>query len=611
MKKLLYISSFLLIMIGVIIFKLPLFAQEGMPVKFDTVYLYAYYSLCEENCPQTTPPWNPLWYYYKIEQNEGTEENAIVCSGPEANYFSPFYLNIHYLIYPQPGFINNFTDPGGDFEEFLGGVFPITFERPTLNFYDTFDSKEPRPRWTVPDSLLYGDGLGVPLQNMNQRDPVEGDLVLYSRIFPFPPPWEEYTTNPMYSAPPFLSLWEEIEDANADKAVVIDGYMGVTLKAKEMFGKTKDVKLPRLNYHYEECDPGCKELAAYAKTHGARGVMPNPLNPEDNVSYQIDSEAINICSRGYPGGPTGIALPPDTVVNPQGGVGMAEDFKVKQEDSNFINEYLQDNINNFSNLNSYKGTFDKNNEINRTKSSLQVYPPLGPYPDYVEVYRDGTGFHDAVATVNLSWVLSSTTLLQQIEDRLAPIIEECAYGDNCTISGVVGGVEGGGLSIPTNLSELLSLPLDIIAIYLRFILPEEEVYNFLKNAKLTFEYVRLDYSRTPYSDSRCPVGFNVYSIPRNGVLMGPTDIFELIEWQNGIIPSGRTTIDERNADFLVLGIGEWDVDKQQIVSVAQRFENLHNMECEYTVAPTYYIGGSFGTDKYEGDPFTVVIKLYN
>ena len=45
MKKLLYISSFLLIMIGVIIFKLPLFAQEGMPVKFDTVYLYAYYSL--------------------------------------------------------------------------------------------------------------------------------------------------------------------------------------------------------------------------------------------------------------------------------------------------------------------------------------------------------------------------------------------------------------------------------------------------------------------------------------------------------------------------------------------------------------------------------------
>jgi hypothetical protein len=619
----LYKRLFFLI-IGILpIFSSISLAQEGMPVKFDTVYLYAYYSLCEENCPQTTPPWNPLWYYYKIEQNEGTEENTLVCKGPEVNYFSPFYLNIHYLIYPQPGFINNFTDPGGDFEEFLGGVFPIIFERPTLNFYDTFNSK--KPKWTVPDSLLYGDGLGVPLMTMDQTDPVEGDLLLYSRIFPFPPPWEEYKANPMYSAPPFLSLWEEIEDANEGKTVVIDGYMGVTLKAKEMFGKTKDVKLPRLNYHYEECDPGCKELAAYAKTHGARGVMPNPLNPEDNVSYQIDSEAINICSRGIPGGATGITLPPGTVVNPKSGFGPSNIYNI-----NDINIKTPQNV-------------DAKKVHSNLEKTIFANPPLGPYPDYIEVYRDDTGMHDAMATINLSWVFNQSSIFDQIENIvISTFDEDCIYGGNCSLPqlGIFGGSVNALSGLLTNLGNLgrggslsgifdnvTSNVLNLLAEPLRRQLPPEEVYDKLKDGIITFQYVKLDYHRNPYSDKRCPE-FTVYTASPNGVLLGPHDIFDLISWQIGgnppSLPSLRSTIAEKNADFPVLGTvyldpynqaGIWQPcsnnDNSCFEPVSDLFVNLHNMECEYSVYPTYYIGGSYGTEVKGGEPFTVNIKLYN
>lgn len=591
MMDLSYKKLFLLLLLTLIVVKSPLFAQEGMPVRFDTSSLYAYYSLCEEDCPQTIPPWNPLQYYYKVEQDTEGQDNTMVCSGPVSNYFSPFYLNIHYVIYPHPGFVRSFTEPGGDYEEFLEGIFPLIFLRPTLNFYETYDSK--KPKWSIPDSLLYGDGLGMPLMSMDQTDPVEGDLVLYSRIFPFPPPYEVYTTDPMYSAPPFLSLWENIGDTAVPK--VYDGYMGVSIEVQEMFGDKKRVELFRLPYHYEECDPGCKRLADIAKANGSNsGTIPDPNNPEDNITYSIDVNAINICSRGIPGGATGITLPRDTVVNPQSGIGLGASIK---SDSYYIKNINDVDIS--KNL--------KQKDSQQMKKTIAINPPLGPYPDHIEVYRDDTGMHDAVATVNLSWVFESSSLIAQLENELAPFIEECVYGENCTLSDLgSGGVDIGGIFE----GGILNLPLNILSIYLRNQLPEEEVYDQLKNGVINFQYVKLDYNRNPYSDPRCSE-FTVYTGVPGGILLGPEDVFDLIEYRNGIIPVGRTTIDDKNVDFSVLGMGIWQPNINDFRPVSGLFENLHNTECEYTVYPTYYIGGSYGTEIIGGQPFTVAIKLYN
>lgn len=590
MMDLSYKKLFLLLLLTLIVMKSPLFAQEGMPVRFDTSSLYAYYSLCEEDCPQTTPPWNPLQYYYKVEQNTEGQGNTMVCSGPVSNYFSPFYLNIHYVIYPHPGFVQNFTDPGGDYEEFLGGIFPLIFLRPTLNFYETYDLKE--PLWSIPDSLLYGDGLGEPLMSMDQTDPVEGDLLLYSRIFPFPPPYEVYKADPMYSTPPFLSMWENIGDTAVPK--VYDGYMGVSIEVQEMFGDKKRVELFRLPYHYEECDPDCKRLADIAKANGSNsGTMPDPNNPEDNITYSIDVNAINICSRGIPGGPTGITLPSGTIVNPQSGIGVGAS---NISDSNYIKS-----------INEVGSRIRLEQEdAQSVKKVMAIVPPLGPYPDIVEVYRDDTGMHDAVATVNLSWVFQNSSLIAQLESQLAPFIEECVYGDNCSLTSL-GGDSGGD-----NILEggILNIPFNMLAAYLRRQLPPEDVYDLLKNGYINFQYVKLDYKRNPYSDSRCPE-FTTYTDVKSGVLEGPHDIFDLIEYRNGIIPVGRTTIDEKNADFQVLGRGKWLPVSNSFQPVSQLFADLHNIECNYTVTPTYYIGGSYGNEKTPGQPFTVAIKLYN
>jgi hypothetical protein len=518
-------------------------AQEGMPAKFDTSSLYVYYRLCEENCPQTTPPWDPLWYYYKVELpgTGGAGENTIVCSGPRSDYSSPFYLYIHYIIYPHPGFIKSFTDPGGDFEEFMGGIFPITFLRPALNFYEDYDSQ--KPKWSVPDSLLYGDGLGVPLMSLDQTDPVEGDLLLYSRIFPFPPPWEEYKSNPIYSTPSIVWPWEGAEDKA--EHVVLDGYMGVSMEVKEMYGPKKNLELFRLPYHYEECDPGCNELAATIKGNhpGAiggivKGKYEDPVSG-DNVTYEIPANAIDICSHGISGSATGIHLPPETVVNPQGGLGT----------SNSIDDiYLK-----------YPDSTNKVKDVSNTEKSVFINQPLGPYPDYVEPYRDDTGMHDAVATVNLSWVFEqSTTILDQIENfMLETFDEECIYNDNCTL-GELGGGGGGNLLK----GGILNLPINVMAMILRMQLRSQNIYDLIKDAYISFQFVKLVYKRNPYSDPRCPE-FTVYSnVYGNNTLNGPQDIFDLIQWKNGdspsILPTKRPIIDEKNADFPVLGMGIWE-----------------------------------------------------
>jgi len=138
-------------------------------------------------------------------------------------------------------------------------------------------------------------------------------------------------------------------------------------------------------------------------------------------------------------------------------------------------------------LNIYK-LLNQNDTDDFSKEILQVSPPLGPYPDYVEVYRDDTGFHDAVATVNLTWVFESSTLIQQVEDELAPFLEECVYGDNCTIDMLIGDTGGnvGGIVDSILGGDILNLPFEILATYLQSQLPEEEVYDLLRNAYIDF-----------------------------------------------------------------------------------------------------------------------------
>lgn len=581
-----------------------LMAQEGMPVRFDTSSVYAYYTPGGE---EGSNYWNPNFYYFTTEM-DGT---VLSCLGPNERQ-TPFTdINIHYVIYPHPGFINTFVEPGEDFNPFMEGIFPIIFLRPTLNFYDFSLSNNPyafeesldaEPTWVIPDSFLYGDGLGVPLQSMDQNDPIEGDLTIYARIFPFPPPWEEYYSNPIYSTPPIVRLWEGARDLATP--IVLDGYMGVSLEVMEMYSNEREqIELFRLPYHYEECDPGCRQLAGYARSNGGatQGIIPDPANPEDNITYYIGSNAIEICARGISGGDTGISLPPGTVVNKP-----LTDFRM---DEIIVPSNKTENM---EDLNIYK-LLNQNDTDDFSKEILQVSPPLGPYPDYVEVYRDDTGFHDAVATVNLTWVFESSTLIQQVEDELAPFLEECVYGDNCTIDMLIGDTGGnvGGIVDSILGGDILNLPFEILATYLQSQLPEEEVYDLLRNAYIDFQYAKLEYERTPYADERCPESFTVYTEVRNGTLEGPEDIFDLITYREGIIPVGRSTIDDNNADFPVLGMGTWNPQRNSFQSVSQLFQDLHYMDCEYTVSPTYYIDSSYGTEMIGGQPFTVTIRLYN
>lgn len=601
MKMILNIKLLFLVLCILFFNNNALMAQEGMPVRFDTSSVYAYYVPGEGTGGSNY--WDPNFYFYTTEMDGA----VLSCLGPNERS-EPFTdINIHYVIYPHPGYINTFVEPGGDFNPFMEGIFPLVFLRPRLNFYDFSLSNNPdafgeslnaKPSWVIPDSFLYGDGLGVPLQSMDQSDPVEGDLTLYARIFPFPPPWEEYYNNPIYSTPPMVRLWEGAEDLATP--VVLDGYMGVSLEVMEMFSNDKErIELFRLPYHYEECDPGCRQLAGYARSsnNATQGTMPDPASPEDNITYYIVSNAIEICARGVPGEPTGIGLPPGTVVN-------KPLTSIRNDDVLMPS----DKIGNVQNVDTYK-LLNQNIINGFSKELFQVNPPLGPYPDYIEVYRDSTGFHDAVATVNLTWVFESSTLIQTVEDVLAPFIEECAYGDNCTIGlggdsslGAISNILGGGI---------LNLPFEILAMYLQFILPEEEVYDRLKDASINFHYARLDYMSTPYTDERCPESFTIYTEVKNGRLEGPSDIFDLITYREGIIPAGRSTVDEKNADFPVLGMGTWDPQSDDFQNVSQLFQDLHYMDCEYITSPTYYIDGSYGTEMNGGQPFMVTIRLYD
>jgi len=58
-------------------------------------------------------------------------------------------------------------------------------------------------------------------------------------------------------------------------------------------------------------------------------------------------------------------------------------------------------------------------------------------------------------------------------------------------------------------------------------------------------------------------------------------------------------------------MGTWNPQRNSFQSVSQLFQDLHYMDCEYTVSPTYYIDSSYGTEMIGGQPFTVTIRLYN
>ena len=579
MKKLLYISSFLLIMIGVIIFKLPLFAQEGGPVRFDTASVYAYFDICAEECPQVTSPWNPMFYYY---ENVSTDEGHVYCAGPESGYYKPFMLNVHYIVYPHPGFIASFTDPGGDFEEFLGGINPIIPTNARLYFYEDYESKE--EMYVFKEPTIWGPGLGVPLMNYDQTDPFESDLLLYSRIFPLPPP-----KTLKDEAPGIVGLFGDAPRPTPGETLT--GYMALKIQFREMFGKTKDVQIGgRLPYRYEESDPLCRLIAQRAD--GLSGEMPDPRNPADNITYAFESEDAFIGSGGRPVSsgtvpPPSLTIPEGTILNPQGGgFGLS---------NNVDDIYLK-----------------IPQSVDIKKDVQQVSPPLGPYPVPIEPYRDDTGFHDAVATVNLKWVIKGDQmLLARIEGMVADRLECYLYPGLCS-EGNKNTTQEDSQNIIDRIMQLINIP-DILK---RLIgLPDEEIYQAIKGMKITLDAVKLEYQLSPYSDQRCPKGFTVYSYVQHGELSGPEQIFDLVARED----TDRGKIDDIYADFYVLGTGgavvtEKDGTTNYNDKITTMFANLHNTECEYTVTPISYHYKIDGTNYISTKPglsFPVIVHLYN
>ncbi|MDY6820464.1 MAG: hypothetical protein SVN78_02445 [Deferribacterota bacterium] len=574
-------NKFLFIYILLIIFTNFLSAsEEGMPVEFDTVSLYTYYTTSEETGGGY---WNPNFYFYD-NRTEGQN-----CNAP-----TEFMINVGYTIYPHPGVVYTFIEPGGDYNPFLEGVFPLVFLRPRLEFYQVSpgpnafeESFSKEPTWVIDDYLLYGD-YGVPFESLDESDPLTGSFTIYSSIFPFPPPYEKLVNDPIYSAPPFLGLWEEVEYSS--EPLSFDGYIGVSMEVMEMYSNERErVELFRLPYHYEVCAPSC--------------------------SFQCEGLVIQ------PGEETP-GLPWGSVVNPQSGIGKTSESgnviyknndiikKVLPDSDNYIIKYIQKNNINFSTYN-WGGR----------KVTSQVNPPIGPYPDYIEIYRDDTGFHDAVATVNMSWVFAGGgSTLDRIEDELASTLEDLIYPDNETGPTYSDFIRQQLEEGVTFVDMLTTYPAILLRTFLN--LPDDpEGYNQLKNSYIELVYIELDYELNPYSDERCPSDFTTYSTPVNNArLEGIEDIFELLEWSNNIVPERTSTIDEKNIDFPVAGMGTWvEGSEDEFEPLSNEFENLHGTSCEYTVTPTYYIhtyisdGNSSSNyyDKTYGDPFTVNINLYN